>query len=325
MISETYKILSGMYALENFDVESLVNYSGVKENTVRTTLLRHREFFDEIGRKKTGKPGGQDKIYRLKPRAASKIRKSLEEYYTTLAPIINKRTPPLKINVKESDFLSFQVAKDILDRLYHKAKTIEEKKTLLSNAAMSLNMAKDELGIPDNPEELTTREQWHIYKMHADYSKRLKEYKEQLTDILIIRGKEDVGVDKVAKKLLRTIKSTFVERNSRIIKLEELKSGNILRDSLGISFLFLIVDSKWENAGTIFSTTHMIKSKLPQKNSPPFFVMDIHRNQNFIDNVMREGAYYVVESINESSLSGFLKKFSTISSQRQLAHIADKG
>ncbi|MEU9575628.1 EAL domain-containing protein [Streptomyces massasporeus] len=68
-MQQRYRTLGAIVALDVFTIADVVEYSGVKENTVRTVIARERaaKRVEDLGEMPTGRAGGRPKLYRVVP------------------------------------------------------------------------------------------------------------------------------------------------------------------------------------------------------------------------------------------------------------------
>lgn len=76
---QQYRVFGAMLALGEFTVEDLAKLSGVKADTVRTTLGRNKEWVEELGKIDPSGPGGRMVRYRTQPGRIHALRAKLSD------------------------------------------------------------------------------------------------------------------------------------------------------------------------------------------------------------------------------------------------------
>jgi len=108
---ETYRTLAAMLLLPEFTRADLVRASAVNESTVQT-VLRRSDLVEEIGRRETGRRGGQPTVLRLRPGAYERIRAELKR----LEDVGQARDPDVAAQVEVPS--SLRAAQDVLLRQF---------------------------------------------------------------------------------------------------------------------------------------------------------------------------------------------------------------
>lgn len=135
-MSERYKVLGAMTALDEFTVEDIVTKTGVKPNTVQTLIARHKHILKEIGNEGTGRRGGQPKKYRIRPEAVDSLYSELEALYQNL-PVRNFLESSLEAAEDQPQIPSgFLAAQETLLLRYPKARDLKEKQRILDLAEL---------------------------------------------------------------------------------------------------------------------------------------------------------------------------------------------
>jgi hypothetical protein len=138
---ENYKVLGAMIALSEFTVNDLSQYSGVKPNTVRTTINREQIYLEEIGKQETGKRGGQHRRWRLKASQIGNLRLRIDKLFSHL------KTKPSALPETGSAPqvpLGLLVAEDFLLRLFPEADNSDKKKEILESAKINFDTGRAE-------------------------------------------------------------------------------------------------------------------------------------------------------------------------------------
>src|SRR5438270_403417 len=150
---ETYKVLGSILALKEFTIKSLAEYSGVNADTVDTTMRRNREFWELIGKERTKKRGGQLRRFRVKPDAVESLRSKLKEHFTLIKTLNEPKEEEttgvetaLKVPQKPPDPpVSLAAGEEALLYLFARAKSPEEKQTILEAAGSDLRSGRHEV------------------------------------------------------------------------------------------------------------------------------------------------------------------------------------
>jgi hypothetical protein len=95
-VTEKFKVLSAMVALDDFTPHELARFSGVKISTVRTVVARNGRFLEDLGQIETGRRGGQPTRSRLTPEGRATIRKELDETYAAITSPAAKNANPIR-------------------------------------------------------------------------------------------------------------------------------------------------------------------------------------------------------------------------------------
>jgi hypothetical protein len=130
-----------MLALKEFTVNDLSRYSGVKPNTVRTTISREQNYIEEIGKQQTGKRGGQHRRWRVKPSKIENVRSKLDGLFGQLK--VSPGALPEPESAPEIP-LGLLIAEDALLRQYPEAKTTKKKRELLELAEINFDSGRAE-------------------------------------------------------------------------------------------------------------------------------------------------------------------------------------
>src|SRR6266404_9550518 len=136
---EHYKVLSAMLALREFTVRDLSIYSEVRLRTVSTTISRERHYLEHMGKKQTGKKGGQWDRWRVRADQLDNLRSRITNLF------VEMKTSPGVLNEPESAPqvpTALLVAEDTLLRLYPNADTPQKKRELLELAEINFNAAR---------------------------------------------------------------------------------------------------------------------------------------------------------------------------------------
>ena len=89
-----YMALGAILTLKEFDATELARFSGLKLSTVYSIVRRHSGLLEEIGKKKTGKPGGKLIRYRVKPDRIAELEKTLDDFSARLNIRRKSRSDP---------------------------------------------------------------------------------------------------------------------------------------------------------------------------------------------------------------------------------------
>jgi len=130
---ERYRTLGAMLALREFTVADLARYSGVKEATVRTILDRNREYCQQVGIVRSGKPGGRPVTYALRAGTEQDLIKVMRELEAVGATPPTAREP--ESEAKTAVPASIVAAEDILLRQLPLARDPAEREQLVKLAA----------------------------------------------------------------------------------------------------------------------------------------------------------------------------------------------
>jgi hypothetical protein len=154
MIEKT-KVLAAMLVLDEFTPEQLGRFAGVKVETARTVLHRHRHLIEEIGKVTTGRRGGQPVRYHLTANGRAVATKQLEDTFGTLG---TPSSNPIHAFLAQLGFkgrsavtapaeapLGIAVADDTLERLVPAAASQEERLDLLKLAEKEAKSALQDL------------------------------------------------------------------------------------------------------------------------------------------------------------------------------------
>jgi LuxR family transcriptional regulator, maltose regulon positive regulatory protein len=164
LMLERYKVLGGALALREFSVSELAELSGVGEPTVRTILRRESNFFEQHGRKSTGRRGGQPVRWRLRSETRESLRAQLAELERLgVGPWFGER-------LEGDNALSAGIvmAEDVLLRLAPTAISSLERAELVKLAQAQLDAA-------DASASANTEAQWGIADRRYDYRRRIVE------------------------------------------------------------------------------------------------------------------------------------------------------
>jgi hypothetical protein len=142
-----YRVLSAMLSFEEFTLDDLSRFSGVKITTVRTILDRHRNRLQPLGAVETGKRGGRLLRYRLTKSGSATTREELAELYESIV------ASGIRGNEPASDAallpLGLRTADDTVNRLVPAASSDQERLALLEIAENEAQSALHEL--PTDP------------------------------------------------------------------------------------------------------------------------------------------------------------------------------
>ena len=150
---ETYKVLGSMLALKEFTIKSLADYSGVNRDTVDTIRRRNPQFWDEIGKEETQKRGGQTKRFRVKPEQVGVLRRKLKGYFSQIKPpnelegeeAAAVEEPQEAVQPPPEPPVSLAAGEEALLYLFTKARSLEDKQTLLEAAESDLRSGRHEV------------------------------------------------------------------------------------------------------------------------------------------------------------------------------------
>lgn len=164
-----YRVLGAMLALQEFTPQQLADYSGVKEQTVRTVLNREKGRYREVGTLETGRPGGQPRLLRLNPGATDEIRAELQQLYRDLPDRPSGGAWASEWATEDGVPLPLLAADNALREQLPEAHTEEAQRRLFDLAKATLRTAQQQLdGLPESGR----RHEDLLYRAHL---KRLNE------------------------------------------------------------------------------------------------------------------------------------------------------
>jgi hypothetical protein len=138
---ERYRVLGAAIALGKFTVADLVQFSGVKENTVRTVLGRDSSYFEQVDvNDEPTRRGGQFKHYRLRADHAERLRSVVDDVFRRLGVPEAPSAGPEPARVP----LGILAAEDRLLRIFPQAENPEDKREILRLAEISLQGGRAE-------------------------------------------------------------------------------------------------------------------------------------------------------------------------------------
>src|SRR5262245_10899466 len=135
---EQLKVLSGALAFEDFTVRDIAAYANVNERTVRTVIDRRKDLFEIVERRQTGRPGGSNIVYRIKPEHVAELERHLDEIFRGL---------PSKERYSNAapDMTSLDVAEEFLTHHFQQAKNVAQRREIIEIAAKELDAIRTEI------------------------------------------------------------------------------------------------------------------------------------------------------------------------------------
>ncbi len=120
---EQFRTLEAALRLVEFTAAQLARESGVAEGTVQKTLQRHAELFDKSEGPRTGRPGGQPRLYKVRQAARSSLAAAVQ------AAVDEPELPPLPTK-STGELLGLLLAEDTLLRVIPRAARGDRRKLL---------------------------------------------------------------------------------------------------------------------------------------------------------------------------------------------------
>jgi hypothetical protein len=143
-----YNLLGTMLSFpDGFTVTDLVRFTGMNENSIRTCIQRHPDLIEKVNQQRTGRPGGQVMVYRIKPDHLASIRERLERDFRVLT---RPHPSPIQVTAGVRDEpsplpLSLRVAEDDLRHKFAAAESTQAKVGIFELAQIRLETARTEV------------------------------------------------------------------------------------------------------------------------------------------------------------------------------------
>ena len=121
---ERYKILAAILAIGEFTSEELAKMSDVKLSYVRNVIAGERKkYLKNIGKKNSGRRGGQFNLYRIKKEKINLIQSEIDALFKQICENINDND---ETKQTQDISLSLLVAKDIILEILYNTDSLYE-------------------------------------------------------------------------------------------------------------------------------------------------------------------------------------------------------